>query len=111
MFQQHTHKNYLPTVTGKMKGDMPVTREKNGVETLRFQSCSGRHVNPRCAILLLRFFLSKAMKTQKFTEKKINGKYLRIATGQNFRILPFLLVMRELYRIILHLPETNKKQK
>ena len=51
------------------------------------------------------------MKTQKFTEKKINGKYLRIATGQNFRILPFLLVMRELYRIILHLPETNKKQK
>jgi len=37
MFQKHTHKNYLPTLTAKMKGDMPVTRGKNSAGTLRFQ--------------------------------------------------------------------------
>jgi hypothetical protein len=56
--------------------------------------------------------LKKAMKTLKFMgEKKFNGKYVRIATRQHFRILPFLLVMRELYRVILRLPETKQKKR
>ena len=54
MFQKHTHKNYLPSVRAKMKGDMPVTR---GSPTSNGVSCNGRHVNPRCAILLIRFYL------------------------------------------------------
>jgi hypothetical protein len=37
MFQKHTQKNYLPTVTVKIKGGIPVTREKNSAETLQFQ--------------------------------------------------------------------------
>lgn len=67
MFQKHAHKTYLPNVTGKMKGDMPVTRGKNSAETLRFQKASvANDTLTHDVPSSYDFIWIKATKTQKF---------------------------------------------